>query len=52
MSGHRLVWALGAAQLLAWASSYYLLATLARQGLGADVVSGGELLRALAAGVR
>lgn len=30
MSGHRLVWALGAAQLLAWASSYYLLATLAR----------------------
>ncbi|SFS05201.1 diaminopimelate decarboxylase [Sphingomonas jatrophae] len=28
-----------------------VLATLAREGLGADVVSGGELLRALAAGV-
>jgi diaminopimelate decarboxylase len=28
-----------------------VLATLARQGLGADVVSGGELLRALAGGI-
>lgn len=29
-----------------------VLATLARMGMGADVVSGGELLRALAAGMR